>query len=54
MPALADTIIIRSQFGFTPAISMPAAAQATIATAALYGEAAQKAVTAAFAARGLA
>ena len=51
---LADTIIIRSQFGFTPAISMPAAAKQTIATAALYGKPAQKAVTAAFAARGLA
>ena len=51
---LADTIIIRAQFGFTPVISMPAAARQTIATAALYGKPAQKAVTAAFAARGLA
>jgi len=51
---LADTIIIRAQFRFTPAISMPAAARETIATAALYGKPAQKAVTAAFAARGLA
>ena len=51
---LADTIIICAQFGFTPAISMPAAARQTIATAALYGKPAQKAVTAAFAARGLA
>jgi zinc metalloprotease ZmpB len=52
--SLADTIIIRAQFGFTPDISMPAAAARTIGTAGLYGRAAQKAVTAAFAARGLA
>jgi zinc metalloprotease ZmpB len=52
--SLADTIIIRAQFGFTADISMPAAAARTIATAGLYGRAAQKAVTAAFAARGLA
>jgi zinc metalloprotease ZmpB len=52
--SLADTIIIRAQFGFTPDISMPAAAARTISTAGLYGRAAQKAVTAAFAARGLA
>ena len=51
---LADTIIIRSQFRFTPRISMPAAARATIATAGLYGTSAQRAVQAAFAARGLA
>src|SRR4051812_8719205 len=51
---LADTIIIRAQFGFTPDISMPAAAAKTIATAGLYGTSAQKAVQAAFAARGLA
>jgi Zn-dependent metalloprotease len=51
---LADTIIIRAQFGFTPDISMPAAAARTIATAGLYGTSAQKAVQAAFAARGLA
>jgi len=50
----ADTIIIRAQFGFTPGISMPAAAAQTIATAGLYGRTAQRAVTAAFAARGLA
>jgi zinc metalloprotease ZmpB len=50
---LADTIIIRAQFGFTPDISMPAAAAKTIATAGLYGTSAQKAVQAAFAARGL-
>jgi len=51
---LADTIIIRAQFDFTADISMPAAAARTIATAGLYGRAAQRAVTAAFAARGLA
>ena len=51
---LADTIIIRAQFGFTPAITMPAAAQTTIATARLYGPGAERAVRAAFAARGLA
>jgi zinc metalloprotease ZmpB len=51
---LADTIIIRAQFGFTPDISMPAAAHVTIDTAALYGTSAQRAVQAAFAARGLA
>ena len=50
----ADTIIIRAQFGFTPAISMPAAAAQTIKTAGLYGTSAQRAVRAAFAARGLA
>jgi Zn-dependent metalloprotease len=50
----ADTIIIRAQFGFTAGISMPNAARATIATAGLYGTKAQKAVQAAFAARGLA
>jgi zinc metalloprotease ZmpB len=53
-PKLADTIIIRAQFDFTPAISMPAAAAATIRTAGLYGGTAKRAVTAAFAARGLA
>jgi zinc metalloprotease ZmpB len=51
---LADTIIIRAQFAFTPDISMPDAARATIATAGLYGTSAQRAVQAAFAARGLA
>jgi hypothetical protein len=50
---LADTIIIRAQFGFTPGISMPAAAQKTIDTAGLYSTSAQEAVSAAFAARGL-
>ena len=53
-PRLADTIIIRAQFRFTPDISMPDAARATIATAALYGTGARQAVQAAFAARGLA
>jgi hypothetical protein len=51
---LADTIIIRAQFGFTPGISMPDAAATTIKTAGLYGTTAQQAVRAAFAARGLA
>src|SRR4051812_39624466 len=51
---LADTIIVRAQFDFTADTTMPAAAAHTIATAGLYGRAAQKAVTAAFAARGLA
>jgi fungalysin metallopeptidase (M36) len=51
---LADTIIIRAQFGFAVDTSMPAAAAATIRTAGLYGARAQRAVTAAFAARGLA
>jgi fungalysin metallopeptidase (M36) len=53
-PKMADTIIIRAQFGFTADTTMPAAASQTIGTATLYGRAAQKAVTAAFAARGLA
>jgi len=53
-PKLADTIIIRAQFDFTPGISMPDAAAATIRTAGLYGNAAKSAVKAAFAARGLA
>jgi hypothetical protein len=53
-PTLADTIIIRAQFDFTPAITMPDAAAATIRTAGLYGPVAQRAVRAAFAARGLA
>jgi len=51
---LADTIIIRAQFGFTADISMRDAAARTITTAGLYGRAAQKSVTGAFAARGLA
>jgi hypothetical protein len=51
---VADTIIIRAQFGFAADTTMAAAADQTIRTAALYGRAAQKVVTAAFAARGLA
>jgi hypothetical protein len=50
---LADTIIIRAQFGFTAGISMPAAAKKTIETAGLYSTSAQTAVRDAFAARGL-
>ena len=50
---LADTIIIRAQFGFAPDTTMPTAAAQTIATAGLYGRTAQRAVAAAFAARGL-
>jgi zinc metalloprotease ZmpB len=53
-PKLADTIIIRAQFGFAADTTMRAAAAQTIATAGLYGGSAQRAVTAAFAARGLA
>jgi hypothetical protein len=53
-PKLADTIIIRAQFGFAANTTMRAAAAATIATASLYGTPAKRAVTAAFAARGLA
>jgi Fungalysin metallopeptidase (M36) len=53
-PKLADTIIIRAQFGFAPDTTMPAAAAKTIATAGVYGATAQGAVRAAFAARGLA
>jgi zinc metalloprotease ZmpB len=53
-PKLADTIIIRAQFGFAPDKTMRAAAAQTIRTAGLYGGAAQNAVRAAFAARGLA
>ncbi len=51
---LADTIIIDAQFGFTPDISMRAAAATTIDTAGRYGASAKRAVQAAFAARGLA
>jgi hypothetical protein len=50
----ADTIIIRAQFGFTPDITMRDAAAVTIHTAGFYGTSTQKAVRAAFAARGLA
>ena len=51
---LADTIIIDAQFGFTPDISMRAAAATTSDTAGRYGARAKRAVQAAFAARGLA
>ena len=51
---LADTIIIDAQFGFTPDISMRAAAATTIDTAGRYGASTKRAVQAAFAARGLA
>jgi hypothetical protein len=50
---LADTIIIDAQFGFTPNITMRAAASKTIETAGQYGARAERAVRAAFAARGL-
>jgi hypothetical protein len=53
-PKLADTIIIRAQFAFAADTTMRAAAAATIATAGMYGTPAKNAVTAAFAARGLA
>jgi hypothetical protein len=53
-PKLADTIIIRAQFGFAADTTMHAAAATTIATAGMYGAAAKRAVTAAFVARGLA
>jgi hypothetical protein len=51
---LADTIIIRAQFGFAPDITMKAAAAQTIKTAKRYSTKAGNAATAAFAARGLA
>ena len=50
----ADRIIVLSQFGFAPDTTMRAAAAQTIRTAAGFGSSAQKAVKAAFAARGLA
>ena len=51
----ADTAVIRSQFSFTPDISMPAAARVTIDTVrALYGAKAAADATTAFHARGLA
>ena len=53
-PKLADTIIIRAQFGFAADTTMRAAAAATIATAGMYGGTAKRAVTAASVARGLA
>src|SRR5215207_5760854 len=50
----ADTIILEAQFGFAPDTSIPAAAQATVATAQrLYGNSAANAVTAAFQDRGI-
>jgi hypothetical protein len=52
--AAADQIIIRAQFGFAADTSMRAAAAKTIAAAGLYGAKTEKAVRAAFAARGLA
>jgi Zn-dependent metalloprotease len=48
---LGDTIILRAQFDFAPDTTMPQAAQATVAVAALYGVAAQ--VQAAFVDRGI-
>jgi zinc metalloprotease ZmpB len=51
---LADTIIIDAQFGFTPDITMRAAAAQTIETARLHAARAEKPVRAAFEARGLA
>ena len=53
-PTQADTLIIHAQFGFAVDTSMRAAAAQTIRTAALYGAKAEKAVRAAFVARGLA
>jgi hypothetical protein len=54
-PTRADTIIIEAQFGFRADTTMQAGATATIATAKrLYGNSAEGAVRAAFAARGLA
>ena len=50
----ADQIIVLAQFGFSRDTSMPAAAARTIATAGSFGRTAQRAVRAAFAARGLA
>ncbi len=50
---VADKIIIGAQFHFTADISMPAAAARTIETAAQYGNSTERAVRAAFAARGL-
>jgi hypothetical protein len=50
----ADTIILEAQFAFAPDTSMPAAAQATLATAqSLYGKSAANAGRAAFVARGI-
>ncbi len=50
----ADTLIIEAQFDFAPDTTMPAAAEATVATAQeLYGAADAAAVLAAFEARGI-
>jgi hypothetical protein len=50
----ADTIILEAQFAFASDTSMPAAAQATVATAqSLYGKSTANAVRAAFEARGI-
>jgi hypothetical protein len=53
-PALADKIIIGAQFDFAADTSMTAAAAQTIRTAARFGARAERAVRAAFVARGLA
>jgi hypothetical protein len=50
----ADKIVVLAQFGFASDTTMRAAAAQTIRTAAAFGTTAQKAVRAAFAARGLA
>ncbi len=51
---VADTIILEAQFDFAPDTTMPAAAQATVATAQeLYGNVVADAVRAAFQARGI-
>ncbi|HEX6873771.1 MAG TPA: bacillolysin [Micromonosporaceae bacterium] len=51
---MADTVILEAHFSFAPNTSMPAAANATVATAqALYGSTAANAVRAAFQARGI-
>jgi zinc metalloprotease ZmpB len=50
----ADTIILEAQFDFTPATTMPEAAQVTMATAErLYGKNAARIVRSAFMARGI-
>jgi zinc metalloprotease ZmpB len=51
--SLADTIILEAQFDFAPDTSMPAAAQATLATAREFSSKAATAVRRAFEARGL-
>jgi hypothetical protein len=50
----ADTLILQAQFNFAPDTSMPAAAQATVDTAAsLYGAGVANTVRAAFQERGI-